>query len=75
VRAIATALLLAACATLPATQIPVCSDDPGVACRPPAPDWVVGKLCPDEIDLQYRSCYLRAGHRESRDLYVYVVFR
>jgi hypothetical protein len=68
-------LMFARCASLPPSTIPVCSDDPGVVCRAPTPDWAISRLCQSEIDLQYRACYLHAGHRDGRDLYVYVRFR
>lgn len=67
---------------LPPTLIPVCAWQPGVICRPPARaillggrdvEWEAHELCPARTDLHFRSCYVRAGMRDGRAVYVFVV--
>lgn len=73
-------ILLAACASLPPTTIPVCSENVGCLCHAPFAAfafesvfaWESAKLCPAKTDLTFRRCYVRAGVRDGRQVYVFV---
>jgi hypothetical protein len=78
----ALALVMIACAP-PPTLTPVCAWVEGQVCRPPARaallgardrEWEARELCPAHESLRYRACYVPAGVRDGRQVYVYRMF-